>query len=109
MPEMDISAAGIAWFRTAKDYRDLLAIFPDADILPDTYEDWLAKAKAVEKIKKAEGSRPLRAYIEPGNFPKWCADNGCDVNAHGRAEFAAAYAAKIVLEELAKHNQTPDK
>ena len=104
MSELPISVTGIPWFRTPEQYRDLLAIFTDADILPDTYEEWLAKAEGVEKIKKAEGGRPLRAYIEPGNFPKWCADNGCDVNAHGRLEFATAYAAKIVLEELATNH-----
>ncbi len=107
MSEMTISATGILWYRTAKEYRDMLAIFVDADILPDTYEDWLAKAEAVEKIKKAEGVRPIRAYIEPSNFSKWCADNGYDVDAHGRLDFAAAFAAKIVLkEQAADHNKT---
>ncbi len=105
MPEVDISATGIPWYRTAEDYRDLLAIVTDADILPDTYEDWLAKAEDFEKEIKAKGGRALRAYIEPGNFPKWCTDNGCDVNAYGRAEFAATYAAEILRkEQAAEHN-----
>ncbi len=105
MPKMGISATGIFWYRTAEDYRDMLAIFTDADKLPDTYEDWLAKAEVTEEIEKAKGRRTIRAYIEPGDFPKWCMDSGCDVNAHGRGEFAVAYAAKIVLKEQAvNHN-----
>lgn len=94
---MEISAHGIAWYRTAEDYRDLRAIFTDPDTLPDTYEDWLAQAEQVEKRMKAEGGRVVRAYIDPVDFPKWWQDHGCDVNAHGRMEFANAEAVKGLL------------
>ncbi len=96
---MQISATGIAWYRTPKDYQSLRAVFSDADTLPGTYEDWLAKAEQLEKRIKAQGGRPIRAYMDPVNFPKWCKDNGCDVDAQGRTNFASAHAAQILFKE----------
>ena len=95
---MKVSATGILWYRTAKDYADMRAILTDADSLQDTYEDWLAQAEQVEKITELDGGWPVRAYMDPSDFPKWCQLYGCNVDSKGCQFFASWYAARAALE-----------
>ena len=106
---MQISAVGIAWYRSPEDYDSLRAVFTDSDTLPDTYDDWLAKAEQLEKQIKAQHGRPIRAYIDPVNFPKWCKENGYDLNSQGRSEFGNSQAAKVIFKERSAKNGSEDE
>ncbi len=84
---MKVQIVGIPWYRK-EDYAKLLTLFEDADNMPDTYEDWLAKAKEARETFERHGATCIEALIEPNQFPGWCAENGHKLNAQGRAVFA---------------------
>ena len=94
---MSIDVIGIAWYRT-EDYERLKAMFKDGEKLPDTYEDWLAKAQ-ITVLTLAKG--PLlveKSYIDPETFPQWCVEKGLEMDAGARTRYAA---------ELARAKQPP--
>jgi hypothetical protein len=78
--------AGVAWY-AREDYAALLSIFEDADTLPTTYDEWLAKAEELEGEFKARGYHVVRALIDPKTFPSWCAARGLKLNANARTNF----------------------
>jgi hypothetical protein len=43
-PVARLKTLGIVWYEP-QEYDRWKSIFPDADILPDTYQDWLEKAR----------------------------------------------------------------
>ncbi len=79
--------AGLAWYRR-EDYPKLLAIFDDADSLPETYEEWLEKAMEIERELIIQGHRVVRATIDPAIFPSWCAAKHLKLDASARTRFA---------------------
>lgn len=86
------SAHGIAWYRP-ETYERCLAIFQDADDLPDTYDEWLVQAEEGEEQLKREGLKVVRAEIDPVAFPGWCANEGyAQIDTHARIAFANAMA-----------------
>jgi hypothetical protein len=79
--------AGLAWYKR-EDYPKLLAIFDDADSLPDTYEEWLEEAGEIERKLIIQGHRVVRAAIDPATFPGWCEAKGLKLDATARTRFA---------------------
>ena len=65
---MSVDAIGVTWYRR-EDYERLKAMFKDGEKLPDTYEDWLAKAQVTVLTLAADRLRVERAYIDPETFP----------------------------------------
>lgn len=90
---------GIAWYRR-EDWDALRALFVDADVLPDTWDAWLSRAREIEQQVGRDGRRAVRAEIRPEAFRTWCADNGHALDAKGRMAFANAAA----LAEYRKTN-----
>ncbi|MEK6259230.1 MAG: hypothetical protein AABP62_11495 [Planctomycetota bacterium] len=97
---MKIQLTGIGWYRRG-DYEALRAIFTDGHVLPPTFDEWLERAKDVEKQAKRQGMRTVRAYIDPTEFPKWCADRGLNLDKDGRAAFGNTFAHDVLVKEEA--------
>lgn len=89
---VSIRATGIPWYRR-EDYARILTVMEDAQLLPETWEDWFKKAKNVRDQLRRKGHVVEQVYIDPDTFPGWCLARGLDVNAKARTAFAneAAY------------------
>ena len=87
-----VRAVGIAWYHR-QDYRRILDIMEDADILPASYDEWLKGAEAGERQLKRSGHTVVRAIIDPDEFPAWCRTRSLKIDAEGRVRWAneAAY------------------
>ncbi|MFA5897910.1 MAG: hypothetical protein WC829_02235 [Hyphomicrobium sp.] len=90
-----IQKVGIPWYRP-EDYPKLLGVFADADRLPATHADWLARAEQLEQQVRASGKRVERVYLDPDKFPAWCRERGLDINGQARA----GYAAEVAMRHL---------
>ena len=84
---MKVQVIGIPWF-SRDDFARLRAMFTDGDKLHRTYDEWLTAAKKTRHSIMAQGTRVVRAKIDPDTFPAWCAANGHDLDAKGRVAFA---------------------
>jgi hypothetical protein len=82
-----VRAVGIPWYRR-EDYAGVLAMMEDADVLPDTWEDWFKIAKNIRDQKRREGFIVEQVTIDPSNFKSWCTARGLHVNAEARMAFA---------------------
>ncbi|MHB8953517.1 MAG: hypothetical protein ACYC4U_11155 [Pirellulaceae bacterium] len=96
---MQVSAVGIPWYRSADDYAQLRAVSGDADTFCDTYDEWLTKAQQLENRVTRDGGRPIRAYMDPVEFPKWCRDRGLNINTQARSHFGSEFAAQVIFKE----------
>lgn len=85
---MQIRAIGIAWYRRS-DWKRLLTLFPDRDRLHSTYDKWLGAAEKGEREFKRKGHIVERVYIDPDEFPGWCASRGLEPDASARNTFAS--------------------
>jgi hypothetical protein len=83
---MQVSAAGIAWYRS-QDYDRLKTMFPDGWKLPDTFEEWLEIAQILYDKLTADGHLVVKAYIDPNTFPEWCRAKGMEMDADARMDF----------------------
>lgn len=101
---MQESATGISWYRP-DDYYVLRKIFADGGSLPQTYEQWLVLAMDLEKQVRRSGSRVIRAYLDPVEFPKWCRLTGNKIDASGRVAYGSAFAAETLSKEAAASNK----
>lgn len=84
---MKVQIVGLSWYR-AEHFERLVTLFEDGQKLPSTYAKWLAAAEQLEKKLMGDGFMVVRAYIDPEEFPRWCAANGCKLDAKGRMAFA---------------------
>jgi hypothetical protein len=97
---MQDSATGISWYHK-RDYEALLSVFVDAASLPRTYDEWLVKAIELEREAKRRGSRVIRAYVDPIEFPKWCRTTGHKTDASGRVAYGSSICAATLSSEQA--------
>jgi len=91
---MPINVAGFAWYRP-ENYLRLLEIFEDAEKLPRTFEDWLAKAEAGCKNFEDRGIWVIRVNIDPDEFLTWCGANNLKIDAKARMKFANIEAYRV--------------
>jgi len=40
-------------------------------------------------LLRKEGMTPVKAYIDPDHFPRWCEERGLVMDYHARTQFAA--------------------
>jgi len=99
MAQLPVRAAGMAWYRR-EDYDRLRnSVFVDGNVLHDSYAEWFKAAKNGESQLRSQGHIVERVYIDPDEFPQWCAAHGLNVDAKGRTAFANFVVAQ-------KHGQT---
>jgi len=82
-----VRAAGLCWYNR-KSYARIRAVMSDADVLPDTYSQWLKQAEAGEKRLAAQGWIIHRIDLDPDTFLAWCTIRNVDANADARIRFA---------------------
>jgi len=81
--------AGIVWYKSKEDFLKARAIFTDAFLLPDTYEDFLVGFSEAEKAAYAKGfDMIVKAEFNPGTFAAWCKERSLNIDTHGREAFA---------------------
>lgn len=96
IPGAKIRIVGLSWFHDA-DYTAILRIMTDAELLPDTYDEWFERESKRESDLKASGHIVIRAIIDPKTFPDWCAKHGhTTINSSARAAFANDYATRQI-------------
>ncbi len=81
---------GIAWYKDEATYRRARAVFPDANNMPATYEDWKALVNRELALIKESGNIAIRADIDPETLPAWCNAHGYKTDAQGRTAFVNA-------------------
>lgn len=91
---MQITATGMAWYKSEEDYERLKSIFTDSHKLPPTYSDWLSKAELGFKELTSNGHIVEKVYVDPDTFPAWCRSHNFGVDAQGRTAFASEFVAK---------------
>lgn len=82
---------GIPWYRR-DNYRRVLEVMIDRDILPRTFDKWLGLAEKAERRLQKEGHIVLRASLDADEFVKWCRAKGRDPDASARAAWGSEYA-----------------
>lgn len=106
METMGISAVGMLWFTSAGQYKDFLAIFEDANVMPDTFSKWQERATQMRENVINKGGVIIKAHASPDEFRAWCAAHNHRLNAEGRMAFASFKAAqKIGQTHPAQENQ----
>lgn len=101
---MSESATGISWYHR-HDYAALLSVFSDGNTFPPSYDDWLQRAEDLERQVRRTGSRVVRVYVDPVEFPKWCRSTGNKVDSSGRVAFGSAITAETLSKERADSNK----
>lgn len=89
-------AAGIIWYKSKEDFLKARAIFTDAFLLPDTYEEFLIKATELIAKLEASGMPVVKAELDPHTFPAWCKARNLNVDTHGREAFGNAMALEFL-------------
>ena len=79
---------GIAWY-AREYYGRILETMADSDQMPDTFDDWVARATEVEAQLKAHGFPVLHVALRPEAFLAWCRANAVSADANARCQYAA--------------------
>ncbi len=83
----------LVWYKE-EDWDVLMNMFPDRDLMPVSYGDWLARADELMEKVQAEGDIALKVFIDPLTFPQWCREKGLEMDAAARTELAMEVATK---------------
>ena len=81
------SLQAMVWYKET-DYPNLLEIFDDSHLLPQTYKVWLKRAEDMKSKVEAEGDQVMKVYIEPQGFEEWCSEKGLAKDAEARSRLA---------------------
>ena len=86
------SRVAVAWY-TEQDYPSMRSRMADAEVLHDTYAEWIEEANRAVGIIEGEGHVVTKVYVSD-RFFKWCADLGLKPEAKARSKFAADESAR---------------
>jgi hypothetical protein len=79
---------GLAWSREA-DWLRAKELFPDADEVRDSYDEWLKSAEDLLKHLKRSGVAAEPYLMDIGDFLGWCLVHGRKRDAKARSEYVA--------------------
>jgi hypothetical protein len=77
----------MVWYKE-EHYAELRAIFDDAELLPPTYQHWLARAEEKKAEVEAGGDQVIKVFIDPETFPEWCEKRKLPKDANSRSQLA---------------------
>ena len=77
----------LVWYKE-EHYTELLEIFDDAELLPTTYQHWLARAEEKKAEVEAVGDQVIKVFIDPETFPEWCEKRELRKDANARSQLA---------------------
>ena len=89
---------GIAWY-AREDYGRVLDVMADADLMPETFQEWHERAFEVEGQLKARGFHILRVPLRPEPFVAWCRASDVTADADARCRFAAEAAERAETDD----------
>jgi hypothetical protein len=79
---------GIAWYRPEQ-YGLLRALAVDADVLANTYEEWLAGVTKMMDDLRQRGIVARRVDVEVRELAAWCQQRGMPLDGEARSFYAA--------------------
>ena len=97
MENSKVQVLAMVWYREA-DFDQLMAMFIDRAKLHRTFLQWQDSAEQGRKRLLRQGHVVVKAHIDPGTFPAWCAAHGHQLDANGRNAFANAEAYRVATE-----------
>jgi hypothetical protein len=77
----------MVWYKE-EHYAQLLSLFDDAELLPLTYQHWLARAEEKKAEVEAGGDQVIKVFIDPETFPEWCIKKNLPMDANSRSTLA---------------------
>lgn len=77
----------LVWYKE-EHYAELLTLFDDAELLPLTYQHWLARAEEKKAEVEAGGDQVIKVFIDPVTFPEWCEKRNLAKDANARSQLA---------------------
>ncbi len=77
---------GIPWYNR-KNYQALLAIFPDRNNFPSTFDAWKERANKHIKQQRQEGVINYRVVIQPAEIQAYCEALGLEINSQTRIRY----------------------
>ncbi len=77
----------VVWYKE-EEWDELMAMFPDRDRMPKTFNDWLVRAEEMVKKVQAGGDVAVKIFIDPVTFPQWCEKHNKELDAAARTEMA---------------------
>ncbi len=77
----------LVWYKE-EHYAELLKLFDDGELLPPTYQHWLARAEEKKAEVEAGGDQVIKVFIDPETFPEWCKKKNRAKDANARAQLA---------------------
>lgn len=86
-PAQEPMLQAMVWYKE-EHYEQLLTIFDDAELLPPTYQAWLARAEEKKTEVEAAGDQVMKVFIDPETFPEWCEQKGLPKDAEARTQLA---------------------
>lgn len=95
-----INAAALLWFNRAT-YASHRTIMSDPEVLPESFDDWLARAKVAERQLQDQGAMTVRVPFDPLAFTLFCAARRLNPNGKTRSEFAAVQARMRMTNKVA--------
>ena len=86
-PARQATLQAMVWYKE-EHYAELRAIFDDAELLPPTYQHWLARAEEKKAEVEAGGDQVIKVFIDPETFPEWCEKRKLPKDANSRSQLA---------------------
>jgi hypothetical protein len=85
---MPVRCIGVPWF-TRTQYEKLLEVSDDRATMLPTFDEFERIAGQRFEQHRARGLPVEKMPIDVDDFIAWCLAEGCPIDAHARAEFAA--------------------
>lgn len=82
-PELQV----ISWYEE-KDWKQLKSLLSDADLLPESYDEWLEMAESAIKEMQDQNIIVVKVTIDTMLFPAWCKERNKAPDAEARTLFA---------------------
>lgn len=89
---MWIQVGRVPWYRR-EDWDELKRMSVDRAFLPQSYDQWLARAENGVRHIGDRGHVLEKVYVDPRELAAWCASRGLDVDGEARMRFANEAAA----------------
>ncbi len=77
----------MVWYKE-EDYKLLLTLFDDTELLPLTFADWSKRAEEKKEEVESAGDQVIKVFIDPETFPEWCASKNLPKDANSRSQLA---------------------
>ena len=92
-PQHQPMIQALVWYKE-EDWEELMAMFPDRDRMPKSFDDWQDRAEELLQQVQDSGDIAIKVFIDPVTFPEWCRLNDRELDAAARTDMAIEIATK---------------